>query len=416
MRVHHPQLIGALATSCLYLGQACAIDFGDHFRLEGFATLGVFQADDPVAMVRADPRQKDGSLDGKLQFDADTILALQATVNPTGPLKGVVQLISKQDYQGSLSPRVEWAYLGWDVHQFLNVKLGRVVAPVFMTSDTRNVAFAQIMARPMNTVYQINPITNVDGGNIKWTHRLENADLGLEAMIGQSKVSNSLGTFKARRTYGLGARYNVGPWTLRGGITSMNLDIDSAYLSQAVATLQALPVCTNCSTVVPQRFRLSDIDARIQTLGLLYDDDTNIVQAEYAFRPSNSVLVTRADGWYIMAGRRMQDWTPYLGAGQFQAQESPIGLQPTDATYATAIDFQNNSLAGLGRGNRTQLTAGVRWDFAPKFALKLQWDQYDIAYPGYGKNVVVDYPIQPSPVSTFDGRVHSLSLNLDLLF
>lgn len=416
MSVNKTAVFPALAISSLCLASAHAIDIGDHFRVEGFETLGVFQANDPIATVRADPRQKDGSLDGELQFDADTILALQGTVNPTGPIKGVVQLISKQDYKGSMSPRVEWSYLGWDVHQYLNVKFGRVVAPVFMTSDTRNVAFAQIMARPLNTVYQLNPITNVDGTNIKWTHRLDDADIGLEGMAGESEVSNSLGTFKAKRTYGVGARYSTGPWTVRGGITALNLDIDSAYLSGAVAALQGSPACSNCSTIVPNRFRLRDIDARLQTVGVLYDDDTTIVQAEYAFRPSNSALVTRADGWYIMAGRRISEWTPYVGAGQFQVQESALGLVASDPSFDNAIAFQNNSLAGLGRGNRTQLTADVRWDFAPKFAAKLQWDQYDVAYPTYGKNVVADYPIQASPPSSFDGRVHSLTLNLDFLF
>ena len=88
-----------------------------------------------------------------------------------GPIKGVVQLVAKQDDQGSQKPKFEWAYLGWDINTSMNLKIGRVVAPVFMTSDMRNVAFAQTMARPMNTVYQMNPITNTDGANFKWQHR-----------------------------------------------------------------------------------------------------------------------------------------------------------------------------------------------------------------------------------------------------
>lgn len=273
-------LIALLLVNVLLTPNAQALDLGDHLRIEGFGTLGAFQGDDPVATVRADPRQKLGSSGNDLRYDADSLLAIQATVNPMGPIKGVVQLVTKQDDQGSQKPKFEWAYLGWDINTSMNLKIGRVVAPVFMTSDMRNVAFAQTMARPMNTVYQLNPITNTDGANFKWQHRIGDNEFGLEGMIGQ---------YDAKQVLGLGARYTHGPWTVRAGITDLKADVTLATsVAAKVDALKTSVACTNCASVLNERLVLSNAKARIQTLGVAFDDDTYVFQAEYATRPGTS--------------------------------------------------------------------------------------------------------------------------------
>lgn len=401
------------------LGQAAyAYDLDDNVRLEGFGTLGAFKADDPIASVHADPRQKTGSVND-VRLDADTLLAAQVTVNPNGALKGVMQFVSKQDAYGSIWPKIEWAYLGWDVNASLNVKAGRVVAPVFMTSETRNVAFAQIMARPMNTVYQMNPITNANGVNFKWNTRIGEHEFGLEGVAGQSSVTNTTAKYEAKQLYGLAARYTQGPWTLRAGITEVKADVTlSPAVAAKIAAFEASPACSNCTAVLNDRLVLKDAKVRVQAIGALYDDDTYIFQAEYATRPSTSILAPHTKGWYAMAGRRIHAWTPYVMLGQFKVTEGDLGLLPTAPAYATAIQFYNDSSVGLGRGDRKQIGAGVRWDFAPKLALKVQWDQYKVAHPTYGTNPALSYdiPAPPAMASAFDGKVNSLALNLDFIF
>lgn len=408
-------LLTLLILSGMLSQTAHAFDINDKLRLEGFGTLGAFQADSRDAMVRADSREKTGS-QHDLRFDADSVLAAQITVNPTGPLKAVAQFVSKQDYKGSFRPKTEWAYVGWDATSTLNVKVGRVVAPVFMTSETRNIGFAQIMARPMNTVYQINPITNVDGGNFKWNTRLGDNELGLEGMAGRASVANSLGTFDSKRSFGLGAHYTVGPWTLRAGLSSFKIDVDSPTIAAQLATIKASPACSNCSGVIDDRFGMNGIKVEIQTLGVLYDDDDYIAQAEFATRPTTSTLIPETQGWYVMAGKRINAWTPYVMAGEFKVTESNLGLQAAAPVAAAAIQFYNDSLFGLGNSHRKQIGAGVRWDFAPKLALKFQWDQYKVSSPNVSKNVIVDYPISATSPTPFGGKVNSLTLNLDFIF
>lgn len=257
-------LIALLLVNGLLTPNAQALDLGDHLRIEGFGTLGAFQGDDPVATVRADPRQKRGSSGNDLRYDADSLLAVQATVNPMGPIKGVVQLVAKQDDQASQKPKFEWVYLGWDIHTSMNLKVGRVVAPVFMTSDMRNVAFAQTMVRPMNTVYQMNPITNTDGANFKWHHRVGANEFGLEGMVGQSKVANITAQYEAKQVLGLGARYTHGPWTVRAGITDLKADVTLATsVAAKVDALKTSVACTNCASVLNERLVLSNAKARI---------------------------------------------------------------------------------------------------------------------------------------------------------
>ena len=69
-------LIALLLVNVLLTPNAQALDLGDHLRIEGFGTLGAFQGDDPVATVRADPRQKLGSSGNDLGYDSDSLLAI----------------------------------------------------------------------------------------------------------------------------------------------------------------------------------------------------------------------------------------------------------------------------------------------------------------------------------------------------
>lgn len=408
-------LLALLILNGILSPTAHAYDLDDNVRIEGFGTLGAYHADDPVAMVRADARQKIGSTNN-VQLDADSLLAAQVTVNPNSPIKGVMQFVSKQDYKGSVWPKIEWAYLGWDVNSSLNVKAGRVVAPVFMTSETRNVTFAQIMARPINTVYQINPITNINGGNFKWNTRMGEHEFGLEGMAGNTSVTNSLGKFNAKQAFGVGTRYANGPWTVRAGLMAMKLDVDSPTIAAQLAALKASTACSNCTAVIDSRFGMSSQKVRVQTIGALYDDDTYIFQAEYATRPSDTTLVGHVKGWYAMGGKRINAWTPYVMLGQIKSGESDLGLQAAIPAAATTIQFYNDSNFGLGKVNRKQIGAGVRWDFAPKLALKMQWEQFKVSNPTVSKNVVVDYPISATTPSTFDGKVNTLTLNLDFIY
>lgn len=248
-------LVALMVSAGVLSPAAHAFDFfGDMLRIEGFGTVGAFSSDlDPavvpvtatnktVPQVRADIRESHGSVDNNVIWDGDSLLSVQATINPTGRIKGVAQLLSKQDIHASQRPQWEWAYGSWQATSNLNLKLGRVVAPIFMLSDTRNVAYAQTMVRPATTVYTLNPITNLDGGSMLWEDRVAGYDYNIEAMYGRTKVIVPTGTVKIPKVYGLASKWARDEWTARIGWSHFDLDMELIPSKLAVVSQDVVPV------------------------------------------------------------------------------------------------------------------------------------------------------------------------------
>jgi len=422
-----PRHISLIALACTWAMPAHAFEFfDDMLRIEGFGTLGAFSSDldsskvptpagrpkvDP--QVRADVRESHGSVDNHVIYDADTSLSVQATLNPNGAVQGVLQLLSKQDIHASQKPEVEWAYLGWQATPDVRLKFGRVVAPIFMLSDARNVAYSQTMVRPFTSVYALNPITHLDGGNALWEGRLGPYKLDVEGMVGRTSVELPSGTFKVPSIHGVSARLTRGEWSVRAGTSHLDVDIDLLPSVQARlnAATQNSAACPNCGTVLSARTGLRNQQLDIFTLGGQWEHDDLSVTAEFANRKGTTLLAPSYQSYYILGSWRFNAWTPYVAWGRARNTESPLGLQnPTNNSAIADLD----DARAFGRPNRTEQTLGLRWDFMPKAALKAQWTQLRLANPRVGAvGGQVQYYI---PNSTFGGTINTYALNLDFIF
>lgn len=197
-RYVYPLLFASIAL----MPSAQADDFSDWFKFDAFGTLGAYKGDSKIAGVRTDQRQIIASMD-EWRFDGDSQASAQFTVNPNGKLKGVLQLISKKDVNGSHKPTVEWAYASYPITSEIDLKVGRSVAPIFLMSDYRNLNYAQTTARPQSEVYQINPITYQDGVTARWDKKMGSALMQVEAFIGSTKVSVAGGDVDLNRVKGV---------------------------------------------------------------------------------------------------------------------------------------------------------------------------------------------------------------------
>lgn len=402
---------------------AHAFDFFDNMlRIEGFGTLGAFSSDlNPAVVpgktdpqVRADVRENHGSVGNQVIWDADTLLSVQATVNPNGPVKGVVQLLSKQNIHASQKPAVEWAYGSWQATSNLDLRLGRVVAPIFMLSDTRNVAYAQTMVRPFTAMYPLNPVTNIDGGYFLWEDRIGGVRYNVEGMDGHTKVDVVGGDFTVKNIYGLASKWTLGDWSARVGWSHLNYDVNlDANKTAQINAVRGL--CDNCSQVIDERVGLEDQRLTVYTVGGQWEHDDYLVMAEYAARNSSSLITASLNGYYVMGARRFGAWTPFAAWGRLRNTEPSPGLSgPTSPAYASTIDDLNDARA-FGRQTRTETALGIRWDFMPKADLKFQWGHIQVANPRNGTGANVSYSI-PNKGDAFNGRVNTYTLNLDFIF
>ncbi len=423
----HPLAPRSLVLGSLLLGGApplLAAELTDWLKFDAFGTLAAYQGDDPVAGARADQRTARYTSNKDWRFDGDSQLTTQFTVNAPGPVRGVLQLLSKDDVIDRFRPRVEWLYLGWDASPDLSLKLGRVVAPVFLLSDTRNIGFAQTAVRPNQTVYQVNPITSIDGANLNWSKSLGGGNLAIEAAAGKTDLSLTNGSFQVNRAASLAARWQQGALTLRGGLTTFALDGNLPATQAALNTLSSGATgCTNCAAVFAQRFRFKDIKGDIATLALAAEMGSATLQAEWARRNSNSSLIPDVQGWYLQGSYRIGSWTPYAAAGALRFKEPALGLLTAAAAPAAAAAANaafDHYL--INPNDRKTQQFGLRWDFHESAALKVQLERIKQNRPPFlGINSVVYSPNMP-PINPayrgpgWDGRMNVLSVNLDFVF
>lgn len=405
----------------MVLPSAHADDLSDWLKFDGFGTIGAFKANDPVAGLRADSRQSTYSLN-EWRFDGDTQASIQATLNPNGKLKAVLQLISKKDINSSHKPTVEWAYVSYPLTSELDIKVGRTVAPVFMMSDYRNLAYSQTTVRPQNEVYAINPITYQDGVTGRWEKKIGSGMFAVEGFFGKTKVSVAIGSVDVQRTKGLSLRWTEGNWSARVGYSTNTLSFTSQSVSATLKSLTSLPavVCTNCASVIPSIAALDGIEAKLKTIGFTYDDGIWIGQFEYGKRQSSSIIVAPVSGWNVLAGYRVGDFTPFVGMGSLKVDSAEAGLiagPGAPASFKAQLKYLNAARIAIGSPDRDAYALGVRWDFAKNLALKAQFDSIKMAKPEIGSTGIITYPTSMlGKPSGFDGRVSMLTFNLDFVF
>ncbi|MBT9456518.1 MAG: hypothetical protein IV097_07840 [Burkholderiaceae bacterium] len=413
-------LIVALA---LAAASTHAADLGDAFKLEGFGTLAAHAADDPVATMRTDARNPNGSRDGRWRLDGDSLASLQLTVNPDGELRGVAQWLAKDDLAKRMRPRTEWFYASWDAAPDWNLKLGRLVLPAFMLSDTRNVAFAQTTARPPTVLYGLNPISHLDGGSFAWRQPAWGGHLSLDGTAGRSQVKLALGELDLSRIAGISMRWSHNGTSLRAGHSTYRAAMNVPSLQRAMATLTGgSTACSNCAAVFAERAPGADFEGSLSAIGASFEQGHWQFQAEYAYRNSNTILVSKASAWYGLVAYRWLAWTPYLVLGAVRTHEPPLGLltaagAPPGAT-ATQAAFEQFL---RGQVDRRVLQLGLRWDLHDGLALKVQLERAHVNRdPVLGSTSVISFPLAP-PVGdytgpAFDGRVNMVSVNLDFVF
>src|SRR5579859_7329349 len=115
----------------------------------GFGTLGLVHSSDDNADFTANLLQPNGAgYTHSWSPDVDSRLGAQVIAHFTPQLSAMLQVISEQNYDNTYKPHVEWANIAFQPTPEFSVRVGRIVLPTFLLSDTRKVGFANPWVRP----------------------------------------------------------------------------------------------------------------------------------------------------------------------------------------------------------------------------------------------------------------------------
>lgn len=383
----------------------------DDFKISGFATLSAVKTNKQDIEFIQNNTLPSGA-DDHWGFDNDTVLGIQGQYQISDKLSGVVQLLSRRNYRNNYEPSLDWAYISYKYNPNLRLRAGRFVSPVFLGSDTRNVNYSNVWVRPVIDLYSQATINNIDGVDAIYSNFIGDGDVSyqIQAYAGKfDKLKFPGGAYiKYHHMAGLVGTVQYDSWTFRAGYMNAQhsvLTADGEYVaSSETSRLQVseaghgfnLDIPNDdcgagaCSEIAPNAKDIYDTLQRkrspfnLTNLAIVYDNGSYFGQFEWTHRKSRSLL-PNAIAAYGMFGYKFNSLTPYVGysyaksltetfeldfdadlKANIDSQVVALGSEPVDYT------FSNKSAAT--RSNT--VTAGVRWDFYTKMALKVQFDNF----------------------------------------
>ena len=314
------------------LGAASAAHAGDApsmFTLSGFGTLGATYSSLHTADYAGGAFEPYGAgASRNVDFADDSRVGVQLTARFTNKLSALVQVVSRNNYDNSFTPTLEWANVSYAFTPDVNLRVGRIELPTFLTSDYREVGYANPWVRVPPELYDVVPITNSDGVDGSYRSHLGPVTNTLHLIYGKS-------TFHAV----------PGPIRVEGtGIFGAFDTVEYRALTTHVGYLRA-------SVSVPFA---SGLPVAVYSAAASLDLARWFVQAEVA-RATVRGLTPGYIAGYATAGVRIGKFTPYV-------------------TYAVEHSLDRPVLSeNINTGQRSA-SAGMRWDFAKNVDLKVQYD------------------------------------------
>ena len=333
----------AIATLCAAPAFA-ATTFGEYVTLTGFGTIGGVATNTDEAQFTADPRQGKGAKKS-IDFGVDSKLGLQANANFNDTFSAVGQLLVSRRINQTAA--LEWLYGQAKLPAGFDIKVGRMVLPLFMLSDSRSVGYAAHWLRAPEEVYSQYTASSFDGGQLVYRNAI--GPVNLTAQLSAGKAHGDIGSssnpnrISDDNIKSVNVVLESGDWLVRFGQTTA--DVTSPFLP------------------------FPAIKDKFTGLGVQYDNGTAVVMAEYVTRRDGGVIAFDSDSWYVSAGWRVGNWTPYATVSHFTATGNAYGGVPSDSTQALGLRW--NAMPNLALKAQVQNTKGLTTSFtnaAPAFA------------------------------------------------
>jgi hypothetical protein len=142
---------------------------GPEVKLRGFGTFGVVRnTNSNVDFLDNLSQPRGAGYSHKWDFGVDSKLAVQADAKFNDKLSASWQVMSQRQTNDTYQPQNEIAFLKYQATGDLNVRLGRIPAPLFMVSEYRKVGYVNPWIRQPNEVYFQVPFNSVDGGDVSY--------------------------------------------------------------------------------------------------------------------------------------------------------------------------------------------------------------------------------------------------------
>ncbi|WP_370980818.1 hypothetical protein [Agaribacterium sp. ZY112] len=389
------KLNGAYAlASSVCLGLCAPLALASDLQWNGFMSAGGGMAsEDGLA-----------GYDEDLSFNNETILGLQLKGSISDKLSATGQLVARgtEDMKAEMA----WAYLSYAATDNTTLRLGRFRTPFYLYSDFLEVGYAYHWISPPSDVYSL-PADSIDGIDIVNNSSFAGIDLTTQFYVGSINSGFTQGgeeiDTRIRDQAGLALTFNWEWLTLRlshheAQKVSFN-GLENVYVDPAIGTIGDLQDALNAMsaglndpgyTQAANNLSVQDERFTFDEMGVKVEWNNLLVVAEMTQLKADSGPLGQQNRAYVSVGYTFGP--VMLHVTQSQANDDAADIADTitvldPAIYGPTLAAQTAGMAmavdGLAQNfvatDRTTNTVGMRWDFTPGAAFKLEVSDIDDA-------------------------------------
>lgn len=297
---------------------------------------------------------------------------------------------------------IQWAYVGYRPTTDTRIRVGRNSPDVFLFADSRNVGYALPWVRPPADFYAFFPLASIDGVDLEQQWSSSGATWRARATAGSvrtsaTEINGSRLALRGHNTMALGLSREDGGLLVKASYLRSQVRLNSGpevgQLRGALDTLGMLPVPGLAASLDPLNQNLwTGGGTRYLTLSTQYETGpwTFIAEGSQLRVPGSPLSARRAYasvGWrhgavtYYGLASRVKPDDPAASAPELASSLAPV-LGPAAAQQAQMLAGYAAAAGDNYRFDQTTLGAGLRWDFLPNAALKLQVDRFNVRQHG----------------------------------
>ncbi|MFA5983258.1 MAG: hypothetical protein WC782_04525 [Methylococcaceae bacterium] len=405
-----------------------AIDLGHGFTIKGFGTAGLVNSSNNGADFVANSNVQASGVGrtNDTSLVVDSKLGLQLDYQATDRLSFAVQGLSRQQYNKSFDPILEWAYVKFKILPELHIRAGRIRPAIYMLSDYLDVNYSNPWVRPPVEFYTTAAIDRMEGVDLLWRPSIGDLSWLVQPYFGVTdlKTPGVGNSFKADNILGINLTGTYSDLTLRAGFGQGDITLFSPSLTQAQSGLNII-----CNTGLDpiacaqyNAFNTTRKNVIFSSVGANWDNGNYFVLGEFGKRFAKTKVISDVTTWYISGGARINKFTPYITYSSYH-NDSPVTFNgDTNNVFNLGLGAAVNQIAtGLLQGgnamDQNTISLGMRYDFMSKFALKAQWDHIQTStkngLAGTGDGLFVN---QQAGFGNSPTQVDLFSVTLDFAF
>lgn len=361
------------------LSSAHAIELSDSVTLRGFGTLGATSTTADKLGYRSSLSSSNPVHDDSVDLASRSLLGLQADILWNQQLSSTLQLVFKDRPEDTLAQSLQLATLNYTPNANWQVQFGRFAPRAHLLTEYRNVGFGYLWTEPAMEFYGPIQSIYIDGIALTYKHPWQEGFVTYGLDIGTSETllaDENTPTIHAKLEPIVSAslRYEDMNWQLNSSLTYLHNSSDWEGVRDLRQALSGISGFWPEANSLADKLVSKDTSIYFMSLGADYSGTDWGTRAEISAIQSDSDLVTEVVSGYVSVSRYLGDFTPYVRLAHVQptnsknrlqtAPPAPVAQLAYQALAVTNIDFEQSSFA-----------AGVRWDFHPNMALKLQWER-----------------------------------------